>query len=125
MPYKNRDTRFIQVSLSVTNINGIYYSLSFLRIICVPVVEVKSHSNCHFRNQLLFFVIILKYIETVKLNKLRKFKDFYISLRCSPTTVSTWVDQGNWSTQQLFSTRYPAAVMTSRSRARLVGLQLT
>ena len=31
-------------------------------------------------------------VEAKKLCKVRKFKDFYISFLCSPTTVSTWDD---------------------------------
>lgn len=44
-------------------------------------------------------------------------------MRLKATTVSTFAVQGNWSTATAFSTLYPRARNTSRSRARLVGLQ--
>ena len=39
-------------------------------------------------SQALFLVIFSNSVEAEKLYKVRKFKDFYISFLCSPTTVS-------------------------------------
>ena len=50
-------------------------------------------------------------------------KDFYISVRCSATIVSTCGVPGNISTAHTFSTLYPLAVSTSKSLASEVGLQ--
>ena len=60
---------------------------------CVSHVQVKYHRHLHFTNLYFFFMIYTNFIKSPKLCKVRKFKDFYILLRCSPTTVSTWLDR--------------------------------
>ncbi|MFR5655106.1 hypothetical protein, partial [Waltera sp.] len=47
----------------------------------------------HLPHKLFFLVIFSNPVEAEKLYKVRKFKDFYISFLCSPTTVSTCVDR--------------------------------
>ena len=55
----------------------------------LPARKTVHSNNSYFPHKLFFPVIFTNFVETEKLYKVRKFKDFYISFLCSPTTVSS------------------------------------
>lgn len=92
---------------------------------CISSIQIKYHRHLHFTNLYFFFMIYTNFMKSPKLCKVRKFKDFYILLRCSPTTVSTCPPIGNMSHVRTFFTSYPFAASTFTSRASVAGSQLT
>ena len=52
----------------------------------------KTESVVELNLSLIHILIFSNPVEAEKLYKVRKFKDFYISFLCSPTTVSSWID---------------------------------
>ena len=75
---------------------------------------VKFRINTGFTASCFFGTLLIVFAEI---------KDFYEFTRCRQHTTSTCTVSQNWSTAVIFSTRYPASCIISRSRARLVILQ--
>jgi hypothetical protein len=92
------------LSIPITYLHsGSHYLLSYSGISCVPATDIQCHNHSYFSHKIFFLVVFVDMMETEKLDKLRKFNDFYASMRRIETTVSTWVDPGNWSTALTFS----------------------
>lgn len=91
---------------------------------CIPTLYINHHRNIDvvFNHLISDFITLTS--EDDMLEKVPKTKDFYVSARCINTIVSTCAADGNISTQQTFSNRYPFSCNTARSLTRLVGLQL-
>ena len=75
---------------------------------------VKFRINTGFTASCFFGTLLIVFAEI---------KDFYEFTRCRQHTTSTCTVSQNWSTAVIFSTRYPASCIISRSRASLVILQ--
>ena len=90
---------------------------------CVSEATVQYHRHVYPIRNCLFVCFPVTLVKPEKPLKVPKIKDSYKAVRCSATIVSTWNVEGNISTQQTFFTSYPLACKTSRSLARLVGLQ--
>ncbi len=72
---KNRDT-LVQVSLWTILTTDSPIFTFFIRIVCISRVEVYCHDYGRSPYKLLFLVIFIRIIETEKLCKVCKFKDF-------------------------------------------------
>ena len=90
---------------------------------CVSEAAVQYHRHVYPIRICLFVHFPVTLVEPEKPLKMPEVERFYKSVRCSATIVSIWNVEGNISTQQIFFTSYPLACKTSRSLARLVGLQ--
>lgn len=94
---------------------------------CFQLRISTLYINYHRNIDIVFYLLISDFIFLTRkddmLKKVPKIKDFYIARLCSSTTVSTCTVPGNKSTQLTRSGTYPFPVSSSRSLARLVGLQ--
>lgn len=97
-------------------------SVNYL-VFCVPTLHINNYRNRDIVLNTLITEFITLGVKHHMAGKVPKSKDFYKVSLCSNTIVSTCTVEQNISTHVTFSTRYPLLISTSRSRARLVGLQ--
>lgn len=90
---------------------------------CVPILHINDYRDGDIVLNTLITEFITVCVKHHMTRRMPKSTDFYKVSLCNNTTVSTCTVPGNKSTQLTRSGTYPFPVSSSRSLARLVGLQ--
>ena len=101
---------------------AVVFTMETIRV--QKTVDIFPQTAIYHKNRRLFQS--LYQFSTIGTEKALCYKGFIYLVVCTcdiKTTVSTCTVEQNISTHVTFSTRYPLLISTSRSRARLVGLQ--